>query len=224
MDIKNESTRDLRTVNVMIHYDYLPKYCRECRLQVHNQYECRVINPALAQVKEETEKGKEECSNATSKQKQNKDVHAHNMEGKVDEHQKQSKEVPFAALEEQEQSIEEVAGEADKYQHIDKQLVEKQAEEVNIKLLNDKYTESEVKEQTGENAAADKEKQQSQRKEEKDESNKKKRVQRHGWRLHLENPIGKFRDKKRQHTRGKNRQEMISKRQIMRLLHKCRWM
>lgn len=47
MDIVNESTGEVRTEWVMILYDYLPKYCKECKLQGHDISECWRINPEL---------------------------------------------------------------------------------------------------------------------------------------------------------------------------------
>ncbi|KAH0689220.1 hypothetical protein KY290_017353 [Solanum tuberosum] len=48
MDIEDESTGATTTVNVKIQYDYLLKYCKECKLQGHDEFDCRVINPKLA--------------------------------------------------------------------------------------------------------------------------------------------------------------------------------
>lgn len=40
MDIENESTGEIRTEWVMIQYDFLPQYCKECRLQGYDEFEC----------------------------------------------------------------------------------------------------------------------------------------------------------------------------------------
>ncbi|KAH0640411.1 hypothetical protein KY285_036997 [Solanum tuberosum] len=39
-----------------IKYDYLPKYCKSCKLQGHNEKECFVIHPELYPTQEDTEK------------------------------------------------------------------------------------------------------------------------------------------------------------------------
>ncbi|XP_019241772.1 PREDICTED: uncharacterized protein LOC109221779 [Nicotiana attenuata] len=47
MDIVNEDTGDIRTEWVNINYDYLPKYCKECKLQGHDMFECWRLHPEL---------------------------------------------------------------------------------------------------------------------------------------------------------------------------------
>nr|XP_016459131.1 PREDICTED: uncharacterized protein LOC107782715 [Nicotiana tabacum] len=47
MDIENETTRGVRTEWVTINYDYLPKYCKECKLQGHDMIDCWRIHPDL---------------------------------------------------------------------------------------------------------------------------------------------------------------------------------
>ncbi|KAG5604764.1 hypothetical protein H5410_026256 [Solanum commersonii] len=47
MDIENEETGEVRSETVTIRYDYIPKYCVECRLQGHNKEKCRIINLEL---------------------------------------------------------------------------------------------------------------------------------------------------------------------------------
>lgn len=47
MDIDNESTGEVRIEWVKIQYDYLPKYCKECRLQGHDEVECWRLHPEL---------------------------------------------------------------------------------------------------------------------------------------------------------------------------------
>lgn len=44
MDIENEITGEVRTEWVKIQYDYIPKYCMECRLQGHNEEECKILH------------------------------------------------------------------------------------------------------------------------------------------------------------------------------------
>ncbi|KAG5624686.1 hypothetical protein H5410_009904 [Solanum commersonii] len=55
MNIKNEETGVERTETVHIRYDYLPKYCFQCKLQGHDEVECRVLNPELRPEKENNE-------------------------------------------------------------------------------------------------------------------------------------------------------------------------
>ncbi|KAK6803098.1 hypothetical protein RDI58_000882 [Solanum bulbocastanum] len=43
MKIENKTTGELRTNVVEIQYDYVPKYCFECKIQGHNKDNCRVI-------------------------------------------------------------------------------------------------------------------------------------------------------------------------------------
>lgn len=50
MDIENEATGAVRTEWVKIQYDYIPKYCKECRLQGHNEEECRRLHLELIPV------------------------------------------------------------------------------------------------------------------------------------------------------------------------------
>ncbi|KAH0665376.1 hypothetical protein KY290_027621 [Solanum tuberosum] len=45
MDIENEKTGETRSQAVHIRYDYIPKYCEECKLQGHNKRECKILNP-----------------------------------------------------------------------------------------------------------------------------------------------------------------------------------
>lgn len=40
MDIKNDVTGETRTEWVKINYDFLPKYCKECKIQDHDMFEC----------------------------------------------------------------------------------------------------------------------------------------------------------------------------------------
>ncbi|XP_019230680.1 PREDICTED: uncharacterized protein LOC109211587 [Nicotiana attenuata] len=47
MDIVDEATGDVRTEWVIIKYDYIPKYCKECKLQGHDMIECWRIHPEL---------------------------------------------------------------------------------------------------------------------------------------------------------------------------------
>ncbi|XP_070028582.1 uncharacterized protein [Nicotiana sylvestris] len=47
MDIVNKAKGTTRTEWVRIQYDMLPKYCRHCKLQGHDQFECWRIHPEL---------------------------------------------------------------------------------------------------------------------------------------------------------------------------------
>ncbi|MCD7467972.1 hypothetical protein HAX54_005694 [Datura stramonium] len=53
MDIEDEATEALKTIQVNIQYDYLSKYCKECKLQGHNINECWRVQPQTIVVKEE---------------------------------------------------------------------------------------------------------------------------------------------------------------------------
>ncbi|KAF3623205.1 hypothetical protein FXO37_31978 [Capsicum annuum] len=47
MQIVNDKTNESRIEKVKIKYDFLPKYYKECKLQGHNELECRVLHPKL---------------------------------------------------------------------------------------------------------------------------------------------------------------------------------
>uniref|UniRef100_M1AZZ6 Uncharacterized protein n=1 Tax=Solanum tuberosum TaxID=4113 RepID=M1AZZ6_SOLTU len=51
MNIEDEKTGEVRTTMVEIKYDYVPKYCGECKMQGHDREDCRVLKQS---------KGKEE--------------------------------------------------------------------------------------------------------------------------------------------------------------------
>ncbi|KAH0665040.1 hypothetical protein KY285_026246 [Solanum tuberosum] len=44
MNIENVETGVIRTNMIAIQYDYVPKYCLECKMQGHNKENCKVIN------------------------------------------------------------------------------------------------------------------------------------------------------------------------------------
>lgn len=70
MDIENEATSETRTEWVKVQYDYIPKYCKECGLQGHNEYECRRIHPELIPVVENQIEGQEQGGVSDTKQMQ----------------------------------------------------------------------------------------------------------------------------------------------------------
>lgn len=47
MDIDNEASGETRTEWVKIQYDLLPKYCKQFRLQGHDEFECWKLHPEL---------------------------------------------------------------------------------------------------------------------------------------------------------------------------------
>lgn len=60
MGIEDEITGAIRTEWVRIQYDYIPKYCMECKLQGQNKEECWILHPELL---EETVKDKQTTKN-----------------------------------------------------------------------------------------------------------------------------------------------------------------
>ncbi|XP_019238340.1 PREDICTED: uncharacterized protein LOC109218433 [Nicotiana attenuata] len=47
MDIEDEVNGTVRTEWVKIQYDYIPKYCKECKLQGHDEESCWRLHPEL---------------------------------------------------------------------------------------------------------------------------------------------------------------------------------
>lgn len=47
MDIEDEVIGSVRTEWVNIQYDYIPKYCKRCKLQGHNENSCWRLHPEL---------------------------------------------------------------------------------------------------------------------------------------------------------------------------------
>lgn len=45
MDIENEATGETRMEWVKISYNFQPKYCKECRIQGHDMFECWRLHP-----------------------------------------------------------------------------------------------------------------------------------------------------------------------------------
>lgn len=64
---------------INISYDHLPKYCKTCKLQGHDEQGCYVLHPELYQKKEETDvrqdkaAGEKEGEKLESKQQGEKD-------------------------------------------------------------------------------------------------------------------------------------------------------
>lgn len=46
----DEATGVVRSKWIKIQYDYMPKYCKECKLQGHYEADCRVLHPELIPV------------------------------------------------------------------------------------------------------------------------------------------------------------------------------
>jgi len=53
-------TGEVKEKWITIKYDYVPKYCKNCKLQGHNGNECFIIHPELYQETEGTEAYKKE--------------------------------------------------------------------------------------------------------------------------------------------------------------------
>ncbi|KAH0644842.1 hypothetical protein KY284_032726 [Solanum tuberosum] len=50
MEIINEATKESRLENVRIQYDMLPKYCKQCKVQGHEDEACRNLHPELRNI------------------------------------------------------------------------------------------------------------------------------------------------------------------------------
>lgn len=44
INLENVESGEIRSIMVGIHYDYVPEYCQECRMQCHNKENCKVRN------------------------------------------------------------------------------------------------------------------------------------------------------------------------------------
>lgn len=53
MEIVNSNTKESTVEKVKIQYDFMPKYCQKCKLQGHEEQECRVLHPELQKNYEE---------------------------------------------------------------------------------------------------------------------------------------------------------------------------
>lgn len=45
--VRNKDKGDIKEKWITINYDYIPKYCKNCKLQGHNEKECYVLHPEL---------------------------------------------------------------------------------------------------------------------------------------------------------------------------------
>ncbi|XP_060195275.1 uncharacterized protein LOC132624526 [Lycium barbarum] len=61
---------------------YLPKYCKECKLQGHDEYDCRIINPELVQY--DNERGEMPMENGKTKPHKSSDEVHNNKESNKD--------------------------------------------------------------------------------------------------------------------------------------------
>lgn len=62
LEVVNEVTKTSRVEKVHIQYDMLPKYCKHCRLQGHDENDCRVLHPELRKSELESENNKDIAS------------------------------------------------------------------------------------------------------------------------------------------------------------------
>lgn len=56
VEIVNLIRKEPRVEKVKIQYDFLPKYCKRCILQGHNEQDCLILHPELNQVNENNNK------------------------------------------------------------------------------------------------------------------------------------------------------------------------
>ncbi|XP_060180458.1 uncharacterized protein LOC132610188 [Lycium barbarum] len=71
--MKKKSTGEIVDKWIKINYDYVPKYCKNCKLQGHNEQDCYVIHPELYPKKEEQCSDKEQEVNSKADQRKNKE-------------------------------------------------------------------------------------------------------------------------------------------------------
>ncbi|KAH0641847.1 hypothetical protein KY289_032821 [Solanum tuberosum] len=64
LEVVNENAQTSRVERFKIQYDMLPKYCKECRMQGHNEEGCRILHPKLQRSQSEYDKGKLEGEEA----------------------------------------------------------------------------------------------------------------------------------------------------------------
>ncbi|XP_059289878.1 uncharacterized protein LOC132043402 [Lycium ferocissimum] len=77
----NEETGQSKSKWIKLNYDYLPKYCKHCKLQGHGEEECRSLHPELQrQFREETKKN--ETIEVEAQQKKENNRGGWNYKGK----------------------------------------------------------------------------------------------------------------------------------------------
>lgn len=59
VNVLDEATGELKTDKITIKYDYIPKYCSECKLQGHDKNNCRILHPDLWNYNESNELAKD---------------------------------------------------------------------------------------------------------------------------------------------------------------------
>ncbi|KAG5589797.1 hypothetical protein H5410_040311 [Solanum commersonii] len=64
LEVVNENAQTSRVERYKIQYDMLLKYCKECRMQGHNEEGCRILHPELQRSQSEYDKGKLEGEEA----------------------------------------------------------------------------------------------------------------------------------------------------------------
>lgn len=51
LEIENSKTQENKIIRVKIQYDGLPSYCMRCKLQGHNEDDCRILHPKLQKMR-----------------------------------------------------------------------------------------------------------------------------------------------------------------------------
>lgn len=68
--MRSKATGDIKEKWIDINYDYMPKYCKRCKLQGHDEEECYVIHPELYPKKEKDGEKKESQEELPTKDKE----------------------------------------------------------------------------------------------------------------------------------------------------------
>jgi len=74
MEIINEATKESRLENVKIQYDMLPKYCKQCKVQGHEDEACRNLHPELRNINGNNEKETDQEQKGSSNEEQGNEV------------------------------------------------------------------------------------------------------------------------------------------------------
>ncbi|KAG5632321.1 hypothetical protein H5410_004038 [Solanum commersonii] len=74
MEIINEKTKESRMEKVKIQYDMLPKYCKQCKVQGHEDETCRSLHPELRQTEVLNAKGTEQGTNDNNNEEQGNEL------------------------------------------------------------------------------------------------------------------------------------------------------